>query len=94
MMKRSGLQWSGNDLITRNKDIDDEDILELIEIKKLKLTAIERQIDDLLEKNSTRYEEIIKLKLLISKLELIPEKDCGTDFIQELYNLKENSEYF
>ena len=69
------------DLITRNKDIDDEDILELIEIKKLKLTAIERQIDDLLEKNSTRYEEIIKLKLLISKLELIPEKDCGTDFI-------------
>lgn len=68
-------------LISRNKDIDDEDILELLRIKKIKLTSIERQIDYILEKNSTRYEEIIKLKLLISKLDLIPKKECGTEFI-------------
>lgn len=70
-------------LISRNKDIDDEDIKNLIEIKCSKLKNIESQIEGILEKNDIRREKINKLNLLLCKLDVrnIPEKKLTTDFV-------------
>lgn len=68
-------------VISRNRDIDDEDIRELIEMKKAKLSILESQIDDILVRNHERRVQVTELKVLLSKLNHIPEKTTETDFI-------------
>lgn len=68
-------------LIKCNKDIDDEDIRELIKIKSSKLKGIESQIECVLENNDVRKEKLHKLNLLMCKLDSIPEKILTTEFI-------------
>lgn len=68
-------------LIKCNKDIDDEDIRELIKIKSSKLKGIESQIECVLENNDVRKEKLHKLNLLMCKLFSIPEKILTTEFI-------------
>lgn len=70
-------------LIRRNKDIDDKDIKELIEIKSSRLKGFESQIEGLLESNEVKKNKINKLNLLLCKLDPtnIPEKILTTEFI-------------
>tara|TARA_Y100000780_G_C13683217_1_gene416780 strand:+ start:914 stop:1864 length:951 start_codon:yes stop_codon:yes gene_type:complete len=70
-------------LIKRNKDIDDEDIKELIEIKRSKLENIESQIEGILESNSVKREKLNKYNILLCKLDLenFPEKNLTTEFM-------------
>lgn len=70
-------------MIMRNKDIDDDDLKELIAIKTSKMESAESQIEEILERNKERREKINKLNLLLCKLDAtsIPEKTLTTEFI-------------
>lgn len=70
-------------MIMRNKDIDDDDLKELIAIKTSKMESAESQIEEILERNKERRDKINKLNLLLCKLDAtsIPEKTLTTEFI-------------
>lgn len=68
-------------LIAINNDIDDDEILALIEKKKEKLQSFELQINELFERNNNRRCEMNKLKILLTKLNNVPEKKLSTEFV-------------
>lgn len=68
-------------MIRRNKDIDDDDIKALIEMKKEKVKTFELQIDELMNRHSLRCSEINKLEKLLCKLSNISKKEIKTEFI-------------
>lgn len=68
-------------MIRRNKDIDDDDIKALIEMKKEKIKTFKLQIDELMNRHSLRCSEINKLEKLLCKLSNIPKKEIKTEFI-------------
>lgn len=74
-------------LISRNRDIDDEDVKSLVEMKVSKLRGIEAQIKEVLERCEIRTREVNKLKPLLVKLLNIPEKSATTDFSYDVSDI-------
>lgn len=71
-------------MISRNIDIDDDDIQQLIENKKKILNRINNKINEIMDRSEDKNDEIEKLKVLLCKLENIPQKKMTTEFISTI----------